>query len=155
KMFAENSKLTNWDRKHLLLDPECGGLELLINEHNRLFQGALRLADPKLKLFVPDFDDMPTPPVDRFKAPRLTDGEIMLLNERHKRIGPRTYDLNDLLSDLYEFGVDESIIEVLDDSASSTTESPPLRVLLHGSYAMKARIRRQFVEKEDDAMRVI
>ncbi|HJP93513.1 MAG TPA: hypothetical protein VJ875_16255 [Pyrinomonadaceae bacterium] len=154
KMFAENSKLTNWDRKHLLLDPVCGGLEPLINEHNKLFQGALRLADPKLKLFVPDFDDTPTPPVDRFKAPRLTDGEITLLNERHKRIGPRTYDLNDLLSDLYEFGVDESIIEVLNDSASSTTESPPLRVLLHGSYAMKARIRRQFVEKEDDAMRM-
>src|SRR5215216_761918 len=155
KMFAENSKLTNWDRKHLLLDPVCGGLEPLINEHNKLFRGAQRLADPKLKLFVPDFDDTPTPPVDRFKAPRLTDGEITLLNERHKRIGPRVYDLNDLLSDLYEFGVDESIIEVLDDSASSTTESPPLRVLSHGSYGMRTRIRRQFVEKEDDAMRVL
>ncbi len=153
KMFADNSKLTTWDRKHLLLDPVCGGLERLINEHNQLFgAGALRLADPKLKLFVPDFDDTPTPPVDRFKAPRLTDGEITLLNERRKRPGPRTYDVNDLLSDLYECGVDESLIEVLDDSASSTTESPPLRVLSHGSYA-KTRIRKQFVEEEDDAMK--
>jgi len=152
KMFAENSKLTNWDRKHLLLDPICGGLEQLINEHNQLFREGLRLADPKLKLFVPDFDDTPTPPVDRFKAPRLTEGEITLLNERRKRIGPRTYDVNDLLSDLYECGVDESLIEVLDDSASSTTESPPLRVLSHGSYAMGTRIRKQFVEEEEDAM---
>jgi hypothetical protein len=152
KMFAENSKLTNWDRKHLLLDPVCGGLEQLIIEHNQLFRAGLRLADPKLKLFVPDFDDTPTPPVDRFKAPRLTDGEITLLNERRKRIGPRTYDVNDLLSDLYECGVDESLIEVLDDSASSTTESPPLRVLSQGSYAKGTRIRKQIVEEEDDAM---
>ncbi len=152
KMFAEESKLTNWDRKHLLLDPVCGGLEELINEHNQLFGAALRLADPKLRLFVPDFDDTPTPPVDRFKAPRLTDGEITLLNERRKRPGPRTYDVNDLLSNLYECGVDESLIEVLDDSASSTTESPPLRVLSQGSYAKGTRIRKQIVEEEDDAM---
>ena len=152
KMFADNSKLTNWDRKHLLLDPVCGGLDQLINEHNQLFGAGLSLADPKLKLFVPDFDDTPTPPVDRFTAPRLTDGEITLLNERRKRTGARTYDVNDLLSDLYECGVDESLIEVLDDSASSTTESPPLRVLSHGSYAKGTRIRKQFVEEEDEAM---
>ena len=152
KMFAEESKLTNWDRKHLLLDPVCGGLEELINEHNQLFGAALRLADPKLRLFVPDFDDNPTPPVDRFKAPRLTDGEITLLNERRKRPGPRTYDVNDLLSDLYESGVDESLIEVLDDSASSTTESPPLRVLSRRSYAKGARTWKQFVDERGDAM---
>jgi len=152
KMFADNSKLTNWDRKHLLLDPVCGGLERLINEHNELFGKGLRLPDPKLKLFVPDFDDTPTPPVDRFKAPRLTDGEITLLNERHKRPGPRAYNVNDLLSDLYECGVDESLIELLDDSASSTTESPPFRVLSHDSYGKGNNIRILFLAAGGGAM---
>jgi hypothetical protein len=127
KLFDENSDLTDWDRKHALLDPECGGLAGLIVQHNK-FYARYRgegLGDPNLRLFVPEFEDFPGPPVDRFKAPELTDREITLFNKRYKSRGARAGDLNSLLSELFECEVDESVIKVFEDWASPTNESPP------------------------------
>jgi hypothetical protein len=153
KLFDDKSKLTDWDRKHALLDPECGGLARLIIQHNNLFARYREdLDDPNLRLFVPDFEWSPTPPVDRFQAPRLTDNEIFFLNERLKSRGPRACNVDGLLSDLHDGEVDESLIRVFDYWASSTNESPPSRVLSHGSIAKRSKAWIPFEEERGNAM---
>ena len=152
--LIEESNLTDWDFKHALLDSECGGLDQLIIQHNNLYaRYGEDLEDPNLLLFVPDFKDSPTPPVDRFKAPRLTDNEIFFIN---KLSGSRVNDAEGLLSDFYEYGVDESLIKLFDDWTSSINESPPLRVFLAGNYAPCGPLdTRRLIEEEGDAMEKI
>jgi hypothetical protein len=155
--LVEDLTLTDWDFKHSLLDSDCGGLDRLIIQHNSLYaRHGEDLEAPELRLFVPDFKGLPTPPVDRFKAPRLTDNEVLLLNERHKSSGSRADDVDDdvddLLSDFYECGVDGSIIELFDDSTSATNESAPLQVLSHDSYTNSSNIRILFLAAGDGAM---
>lgn len=150
--LVEEPDLTDWDFKHALLDPECGGLDQLIIQHNNLYaRHGEDLEDPNLQLFVPDFmEDLPTPPVDRFKAPRLTDHEILLLN---KLSGARVPDVEGLLSDLYQYGVDESLIEVFDDRVGSINNSPPLLILLAGNYVPCGPFDSSLLtEEEGDAM---
>lgn len=153
KLFDENSRLTDWERKHALLDPECGGLAQLITQHNKLYARYREdLADPNLRLFVPEFEGVPTPPVDRFKAPKLTDREVKLFNKRYKSRRSRAEDLSSLLSVLYECEVDESLIKVFEDWASPTNESPPA-VLSHGNDAKGNDTAKPFAKERGDAMK--
>jgi DNA-directed RNA polymerase specialized sigma24 family protein len=98
-LFAENNPISDWDRKHALIDPQCAGLERLVNEYNAYFTSSSyrpRLADPLESLVVPDFEGTPTPPLQRFNRRLLSESEKMLLNERHKPSGPWAHDLNAL-----------------------------------------------------------
>jgi len=152
KLVDDESTLTDWDRKHALLDPECGGLASLIIQHNKLYARFREGLDhPNLRLCVPDFESTPTPPVDRFQAPRLTDSEIFFLNDRLKSRGSRVCDIKGLLYELHECEVDQSIIRLFDDWASSTNESPPLQAWSQGSYAIRRKWA-SIVEERGDEM---
>src|SRR5829696_6632752 len=105
-LFRPRSPLNDWDRKHAFLNPECGGLERLITEYNNFYASYRKgFEDPHMRLFVPDFEGHPTPPVNRFKTRKLTTSEIMLLRERHEPSGPWAYDEDALLPYLDDCGL--------------------------------------------------
>lgn len=90
----EENPLSEWQRKHALIDPECVGLNRLINEFNKYVSSNpifKRLADPRGNLMVPDFGGGPQPSLDRFRRRLLSDSDKMMLNERRKPSGPWAY----------------------------------------------------------------
>jgi hypothetical protein len=97
-LFHENAAASDWDRKHALIDPQCAGLEHLINEYNTYFFTTFRpkLADPIAKLVVPSFEGPPTTPLHRFNPRVLTETEKILINERHEPSGAWAFDLDTL-----------------------------------------------------------
>src|SRR5215216_3310597 len=100
-LCSEN--VSDWDRKHALIDPECGGLERLVMELNKYFgryREYSRLPDPARMLFIPAFDGSPTSPQDRFKCRELTETELMLLIQRHEPSRYWDHDVDEMLDEL-------------------------------------------------------
>jgi len=113
-LFDKTNTISDWNLKHALIDPQCAGFERLVCEYNDFFSGTSvgrRLADPLESLVVPDFQGTPTPPLQRFNRPLLTDSEKLLLSERRKPSGPWAYDLDDLYLYLRELDLAESWFE--------------------------------------------
>ena len=93
-LWDEENPVSDWQRKHALIDPECAGLARLINEYNKFFSSnpiSQRLADPRGNLMLPDFGGGPDPSLERFKQKLLSDSDKMFLNERRKPSGPWAY----------------------------------------------------------------
>jgi len=109
----EENPISEWQRKHALIDPECVGLARLINEFNKyvssnpIFQ---RLADPRGNLMVPDFGGGPQPSLDRFRRRLLSDSDKMMLNERRRPSGPWAY-LAELFIYLSDFGLEDRLTD--------------------------------------------
>jgi amino acid adenylation domain-containing protein len=109
-LFDENNPLSEWKRKHALIDPKCAGLAHLVNEYNDFFASISirrKLADPLEMLVLPDFGGNPSPPLERFKRRLLSENEKMLLKERHKPSGPWAHDPNTLCLFLSWLGLTE------------------------------------------------
>ncbi len=95
-VFNTDPGVSDWDRKHALIDPECAGFERLVTEHNEYFgpYSASKTIFAEPSLLVPDFQGTPTPPLFRFNRRLLSESEKMLLKEVHKPSGPWAYDWN-------------------------------------------------------------
>jgi len=101
ELCSEN--VSDWDRKHALIDPECGGLERLVMELNEYFgqyREYSRLPDPARMLFIPAFNGSPTPPQNRFKCRELTETELMLLIQHHEPSRCWDHDVDEMLDEL-------------------------------------------------------
>src|ERR1043165_6828446 len=115
-LFDENNPLSEWKRKHALIDPECAGLAHLVNEYNNFFASISirrKLADPLEMLVLPDFAGNPTPPQERFKRRLLSENEKMLLKERHRPSGPWAHDPDTLCMFLSQLDLTETCNEDL------------------------------------------
>ena len=110
--------VSDWDRKHALIDPDCGGLERLLVEVSKYFapyREGRPLPDPAKTLFVPAFDGPPTPPQDRFRRRELTESEMILLNERHAPSRSWAHEVEEMLDEIEtSFGEDSSTDADLD-----------------------------------------
>ena len=113
-LIDEENPVSEWQRKHALIDPRCAGLARFINEYNEYCSSTFirqRLADPRGNLMLPDFGGGPDPSLQRFKPRLLSDSEKMFLTERRKPSGPWAY-LAEVLLFLSELVPMEDIITV-------------------------------------------
>lgn len=97
--FDKKSKKSEWERIHVLVDPECGGLPRLIHEYNNTYRkgNAMRLDEPGSKLRTPKFDDNhhnstedggdkgPSGHGERFDPSRLSHHEISSIKHSFER----------------------------------------------------------------------
>ena len=87
KYFGYSSSHSEWERKHILVSPKCGGLARLILEYNAsLTKGSsVKLRNPEENLFVPDFDFVPSKRDDRFQPEPLGQTELVALQHTVER----------------------------------------------------------------------
>lgn len=94
--FGYESKKSEWERNHALIDLECAGLRFLINEFNanNSREDDMQLENPDEKLEVPDFGPSLDSDgnSDRFRPPALSETEFISLrrsleqNQRRREI---------------------------------------------------------------------
>jgi DNA-directed RNA polymerase specialized sigma24 family protein len=128
RLFDKTKPISDWNLKHALMDTQCAGFERLVYEYNDFFSSTSmgrRLADPLESLVVPDFQGTPTPPLQRFNRPLLTDSEKLLLTERRRPSGPWAYDLDDLYLYLRELDLADDPVQT--NPATTTFPTGALR----------------------------
>lgn len=143
-VFNTDPGVSDWDRKHAIICPECAGFERLVTEHNEYFgpYSASKTIFAEPSLLVPDFQGTPIPPLLRFNRRLLSENEKMLLQEIHEPSGPWAYDWNVLRGYLVGSSLtgdmfDELEICQTDDDLDIDSDKLHVKVLDFGSSAGK------------------